>query len=154
MICSRPSADCLHCNGSGIKKKEEGTELSMIQAGLIGVIGAVLAIQLKAGRAEYGIYVCVAAGVILFSMIVDRLGIFIRTVEQITSYINLDAEYLATLFKMIGVTYIAEFSAGICRDAGYQTLAGQIEIFGKLTILVMGLPVLLALLQTIQEFLS
>ena len=113
----------------GIKKKEEGTELSMIQAGLIGVIGAVLAIQLKAGRAEYGIYVCVAAGVILF-------------------------EYLATLFKMIGVTYIAEFSAGICRDAGYQTLAGQIEIFGKLTILVMGLPVLLALLQTIQEFLS
>lgn len=138
----------------GIKKKEEGTELSMIQAGLIGVIGAVLAIQLKAGRAEYGIYVCVAAGVILFSMIVDRLGIFIRTVEQITSYINLDAEYLVTLFKMIGVTYIAEFSAGICRDAGYQTLAGQIEIFGKLTILVMGLPVLLALLQTIQEFLS
>ncbi len=128
--------------------------MSMIQAGLIGVIGAVLAIQLKAGRAEYGIYVCVAAGVILFSMIVDRLGIFIRTVEQITSYINLDAEYLATLFKMIGVTYIAEFSAGICRDAGYQTLAGQIEIFGKLTILVMGLPVLLALLQTIQEFLS
>lgn len=128
--------------------------MSMIQAGLIGVIGAVLAIQLKAGRAEYGIYVCVAAGVILFSMIVDRIGIFIRTVEQITSYINLDAEYLATLFKMIGVTYIAEFSAGICRDAGYQTLAGQIEIFGKLTILVMGLPVLLALLQTIQEFLS
>lgn len=128
--------------------------MSMIQAGLIGVIGAVLAIQLKAERAEYGIYVCVAAGVILFSMIVDRLGIFIRTVEQITSYINLDAEYLATLFKMIGVTYIAEFSAGICRDAGYQTLAGQIEIFGKLTILVMGLPVLLALLQTIQEFLS
>ena len=128
--------------------------MSMIQAGLIGVIGAVLAIQLKAGRAEYGIYVCVAAGVILFSMIVDRLGIFIRTVEQITSYINLDAEYLATLFKMIGVTYIAEFSAGICRDAGYQTLAGQIEIFGKLTILVMGLPVLIALLQTIQEFLS
>ena len=128
--------------------------MSMIQAGLIGVIGAVLAIQLKAGRAEYGIYVCVAAGVILFSMIVDRLGIFIRTVEQITSYINLDAEYLATLFKMLGVTYIAEFSAGICRAAGYQTLAGQIEIFGKLTILVMGLPVLLALLQTIQEFLS
>ena len=107
-----------------------------------------------AAEHEYGIYVCVAAGVILFSMIVDRLGIFIRTVEQITSYINLDAEYLVTLFKMIGVTYIAEFSAGICRDAGYQTLAGQIEIFGKLTILVMGLPVLLALLQTIQEFLS
>lgn len=142
---------------SGRKKEyenKEETEVSMIQAGLIGVIGAVLAIQLKAGRAEYSIYVCVASGVILFSLIVDRLGIFIRTVEQISSYIDLNAGYLSTLFKMIGVTYIAEFSSGICRDAGYQTLAGQIEIFGKLTILVMGLPVLQALLQTIQEFLS
>ena len=55
---------------------------------------------------------------------------------------------------MLGVTYIAEFSSGICRDAGYQTIAQQIEIFGKLTILVLSLPVLLALLETIGEFLS
>ena len=128
--------------------------MTMIQAGLIGVVGAVLAIQLKAGKSEYGIYICVATGVILFAMIIDRLAVFINTLEQITSYIDLDSGYLSTMFKMIGITYIAEFSSGICKDAGYQTLAGQIEIFGKLTILILGLPVLLALLQTIQEFLS
>ena len=62
--------------------------------------------------------------------------------------------YLVTLLKMTGVTYAAEFASGICKDAGYGALGKQIEIFGKLTILVMSLPVLLALLQTIQEFLS
>lgn len=128
--------------------------MTMIQAGIIGVVGAVLAIQLKAGKSEYGIYICVATGVILFAMIINRLAVFINTLEQITSYIDLDSGYLSTMFKMIGITYIAEFSSGICKDAGYQTLAGQIEIFGKLTILILGLPVLLALLQTIQEFLS
>ena len=61
---------------------------------------------------------------------------------------------LATMLKMIGITYIAEFSSGICRDAGYQTIASQIEIFSKLTILALGMPVLLALLETIQEFLA
>ena len=55
--------------------------MSMIQAGIVGVAGAILAIQLKAGKAEYGIYICVATGVILFSMIIDRLGIFINTLE-------------------------------------------------------------------------
>ena len=75
--------------------------MSMIQAGVTGVIGAVLAVQLKAGKSEYGIYVCVATVVILFSLIVDRLGIFISTLEQITSYIDLDAGYLSTMFKMI-----------------------------------------------------
>ena len=128
--------------------------MTMIQIGVIGVTAAVLAVQLKGGKSEYGIYVCIAAGVILFSFIVDRLSIFVDTVSQIASYVNLDSGYLSVMLKMIGITYIAEFSSGICRDAGYQTLAGQIEIFGKLTILILGLPVLSALLETIQEFLS
>ena len=128
--------------------------MSMIQVGIIGVIGAVLAIQLKGGKTEYGIYVSAAVSIVLFSFIVDRLGIFISTVDQIASYIDMDAGYLSAMLKMIGITYIAEFSSGICRDAGYQTIAGQIEIFAKLTILALGMPVLLALLETIREFLA
>lgn len=128
--------------------------MSMIQVGITGVVAAVLAVQIKGGKAEYGIYVSVAAGILLFSFIVDRLSIFVSTVEQISSYIDMDAGYLSVMLKMIGITYIAEFSSGICRDAGYQTLAGQIEIFGKLTILALGMPVLTALLETIREFLS
>ena len=108
----------------------------------------------EGGKAEYGIYISVAVSIVLFSFIVDRLGIFIRTVDQIASYIDMDAGYLSAMLKMIGITYIAEFSSGICRDAGYQTIAGQIEIFAKLTILALGMPVLLALLETIREFLA
>lgn len=89
-----------------------------------------------------------------FLSIVGRLEEIINTIRQISGHINMDTSYIATLIKMLGVTYIAEFASGICRDTGYQTIASQIEIFGKLTILVMSLPVLLALLQTIQEFLS
>ena len=128
--------------------------MTVIQAGIIGVIGAVLAVQLKGGKAEYGIYVGMAVSVILFSFIIDRLGVFVSTVGELASYIDMDAGYLATMLKMVGITYIAEFSSGVCRDAGYQTIAGQIEIFGKLTILALGMPVLLALLETIREFLS
>lgn len=128
--------------------------MSMVQVGIIGVVGAVLAVQLKGGKAEYEIYISVAVSIVLFSFIVDRLGIFISTVDQIASYIDMDAGYLSAMLKMIGITYIAEFSSGICRDAGYQTIAGQIEIFAKLTILALGMPVLLALLETIREFLA
>ena len=55
---------------------------------------------------------------------------------------------------MIGVTYIGQFSSGICKDAGYQATGAQIELFSKLSIMVMGMPVLLALLETIEGFLS
>lgn len=128
--------------------------MSILQVGIIGVIGAVLAVQLKNGKAEYGVYVGMAVSILLFSFIIDRLGIFVSTIRELSSHIDADADYLATMLKMIGITYIAEFSSGICKDAGYQTIAGQIEIFGKLTILALGMPVLLALLETIREFLS
>lgn len=128
--------------------------MSILQVGIIGVIGAVLAVQLKNGKAEYGVYAGMAVSILLFSFIIDRLGIFVSTIRELSSYIDADADYLATMLKMIGITYIAEFSSGICKDAGYQAIAGQIEIFGKLTILALGMPVLLALLETIREFLS
>ena len=128
--------------------------MNVMQIGIIGVIGAVLAVQFKGGKTEYGIFMSVAVSIFLFACIVDRLEIFVSTVEQIGSYIDMDAGYLSVMLKMIGVTYIAEFSSGICRDAGYQTIAVQIEIFSKLTILALGMPVRLSLLETIREFLS
>ena len=128
--------------------------MNVMQIGIDGVTGALLAVQFKGGKTEYGIFMSVAVSIFLFACIVDRLEIFLSTVEQIGSYIDMDTGYLSTMFKMIGVTYIAEFSSGICKDAGYQTIAVQIEIFSKLTILALGMPVLLALLETVREFLA
>lgn len=128
--------------------------MSVLQIGIIGVIGALMAIQFKSGKTEYGIYMSVGVSILLFSCIVDRLEIFISTVEEISRFIQIDTGYITTMLKMVGITYIAEFSSSICKDAGYQTIAVQIEIFSKLTILALGMPVLLALLETIQEFLS
>jgi stage III sporulation protein AD len=72
--------------------------------------------------------------------------------RRIRELVQINPVYLTTLLKMTGVTYIAEFSAGICKDAGYGALAGQIEIFGKLSILALSMPIVLALLETLQGF--
>ena len=127
--------------------------MNMVQIGMIGVLGALLAIQFKGGKTEYGIYMSVAVSIVLFLCIVDRLEIFVRTIDEISRYISVDTGYLSTMLKMIGITYISEFSSSICKDTGYQTIAVQIEVFSKLTILAMGMPILLALLETIQEVL-
>ena len=110
--------------------------------------------QFKRGREEYGIYISVVLSLIIFFCVLDYMGMIIEAVKTISSYIHLETAYIGTLIKMLGITYIAEFSAGICKDAGYQTVAIQIEIFGKLAVLVLCMPVLLTLLEMIQGFLS
>lgn len=127
--------------------------MNSIQIALLGVVGTLIALQFKSGKSEYGIYVSLAVSLFLFLCMLSRLEIFVRTVKKIADYIKLDAGQMSILLKMAGVTYVAEFASGICKDAGYQNIAVQIEIFTKLTILAIGMPVLLALLELIGDFL-
>lgn len=127
--------------------------MNSIQIALLGVVGTLLALQFKSGKSEYGIYVSLAVSLFLFLCMLSRLEIFVRAVKKIADYIKLDAGQMSILLKMAGVTYVAEFASGICKDAGYQNIAVQIEIFTKLTILAIGMPVLLALLELIGDFL-
>lgn len=128
--------------------------MNIVQIGILGIAGALLAIQLKQQKAEFSIYLCVGISLLIFFSIFNYLEVIIETMHEVAASINLDNTYIMTLLKMLGVTYVAEFSSGICKDAGYQTIASQIEIFSKLTILVLSLPILVALLQTIQNFLA
>lgn len=128
--------------------------MDVIQVAALAVAGVLLAVQFKSGKAEYGIYLGAALSILIFFQILGKLNVILEVIKTIGEFLPLNKIFAGTLLKMLGITYVAEFSASICQDAGYQTIARQIEIMGKLTILVMSMPILLALLQTIREFLT
>lgn len=128
--------------------------MNALQIGMIGVAGTLLAIQFKSGKSEYGIYISIALSLIVFVGIIGRLEVLIDTMRKISGYIEMDKIYMSTLLKMLGITYVSEFASSICKDAGYQTIAQQIEIFGKLSVFVLSMPVLLTLLETVRGFLT
>lgn len=120
----------------------------------VGILVSILSQVLKhSGREEQAFLTSLAVSLFLFLCMLSRLEIFVQTVKKIADYIKLDAGQMSILLKMAGVTYVAEFASGICKDAGYQNIAVQIEIFTKLTILAIGMPVLLSLLELIGDFL-
>ena len=126
--------------------------MSVLTIGILGIAGALLAVELKGLKGEYGIYLVAAVGLVIFFYGVTKLKTVIETIRQVQSYIRLNRMYLEVLLKMIGITYIGQFASGICKDAGYSTTAAQIELFCKLSVMVLSMPVLMALLKTIQEF--
>ena len=128
--------------------------MNMVQVGILGVVGVLLAVQLKQERAEVAIYLSIGISILIFFGILEHLQLLVQAIKEIHQFTKLEGNHIVILIKMLGITYLAEFSSGICKDAGHQTVATQIEMFGKITILVLSLPVLLALLRTIQEFLS
>ena len=103
---------------------------------------------------EYGTYIVMAAGLCLFFYAAGKLEVILKTLRTMESCIGISPVYLSALLKMAGITYIAEFASGICKDAGYGSLGTQIEIFAKLSILAVSMPILLALLETVKQFLA
>ncbi len=128
--------------------------MDIIKIAMIGLAGVLLAMQVREGRKEYEIYITMASGLCIFFFLITKLEVVIDALGRIQGYIKMDSKYVAIQLKMIGITYVAEFSSNLCKDAGYQAVAGQIEMFAKLSILVLSMPVLLALLETISQFLS
>lgn len=127
--------------------------MDIIKISLLGIAAVLTAMLLKNYKSEYSYYISLAAGVCIFLYITTKLEILLSYVQKMQALISLDGGYIAMLLKMIGVTYIAEFAANICKDAGYQSIAGQIELFARLSILVISMPVILNFMETIGELL-
>ena len=128
--------------------------MTIVQAAVMGIAAVVLAVQIKPLKGEYSVYLILTAALVIGFLGISRLDIILETAREIGSYIQVQNIYLGTLLKMVGITYIAEFSAGICKDAGFFSLGTQIQMFGKLSILAVSAPVLLALLETLKVFME
>lgn len=126
----------------------------MISAAVLGITAMLLAVQLKNMKSELGLYVALASTIILFSYGVDKLGVVLKMIDRLTGYLNIPAAYIGILVKMTGITYICEFASALCRDGGYQSIASQLETFGKLSILAVSAPVILSLFETIESLLG
>ncbi len=128
--------------------------MDVIRIAVLGIAGLFLCIFLKDAKPEYALYVSLATGVCILLLATGKLSYLMEMLNRLKSYVPIDTAYLNALLKMVGITYVGQFSAGICRDAGYSSIAGQIEIFSRLAILVISMPVLTALMETIQGFLA
>ncbi len=128
--------------------------MDVVKIAALGLAGTLLGIMLKGQKKEYELFISMGACLCIFYFIVTKLEIVLSVVNRMQEYVKIDTGYVGLLLKMIGITYISEFSSNLCKDAGYQAIAGQIEMFGKLSILTISMPVLLVLLETIGEFLG
>lgn len=123
--------------------------MEIVKIGVLGVAGVMLALQFKTNRPEFGIYIGAAICLLIFTFSLSGLEALLGRVKVLQNYLSGSGDYIGFLFKAVGITYVCEFCASICKDAGYGAVAGQIEIFGKLSVLLMGIPVLTAVIENI-----
>ncbi|AFM01251.1 MULTISPECIES: stage III sporulation protein AD [Desulfitobacterium] len=117
----------------------------------IALVVAIIGVVLKELRKEIALQLTILTGVIIFTLILDKIKIVIDLLQNLADQANISSYYLIIVLKIVGVAYLAEFGADICRDAGEKALATKIEIAAKVGVLVLAIPIIVAILESVMR---
>jgi len=119
----------------------------------IGLVATMMIVFLKDQKPEFALLISVATSIIIFYFVIDKFQVVVQVLTNLAKNANVDFIYFTTILKIIGIAYVVEFGAQISRDAGEESIASKIELGGKVIIMVLGLPILMALMDLIIKIL-
>ena len=124
-------------------------QIDIVQIVGLGLIATFLSLIVKEQKPTFAFLIVVFAGCAIFLYLVDQIYDIIRMIEKTAINANVNMVYVETILKIIGIAYIAEFGAQLTKDAGQGAIASKIELAGKILILVMAVPILTVIIETI-----
>jgi len=125
--------------------------LSVVGAGLIV---AVMAVIIKQQRPEMALQLSLAFGALVFLLMLGKISGVLEVLKELSQRASVNQFYLATVLKIVGVAYIAEFGAQVCRDAGEGAIAAKIEFAAKVIIIVLAVPIVVAIIESLLKLLA
>lgn len=115
----------------------------------ITLVSLIFIIILRREYEEYAVLLSALVGVVILLRLIGRLTELIQVFIYLAQKARVQPDYLATIFKVLGVAYLSGFGAQICKDAGESALGLRLELAGKIIILFMAVPVMVAIFEMV-----
>ena len=121
---------------------------------LIGIAGAILAMVTKQFKPEYSTIVLFAVCLFLVGYLTSGLSEVLNFVQTLQKKVPISSTYIKILFKLLAIAYVCQIASNLCEDLGYRAISFQIETIGKISILLLSIPIIQSLLDTVEHLLG
>jgi len=115
----------------------------------LALIVTVISVVLKQIRPEIALQLTILAGASIFILVMSKIKVIVDLLQNLADQANISSYYLLIVLKIVGVAYLAEFGAQICRDAGEGALASKIELAAKVGVIVLAIPIIVAITESL-----
>lgn len=115
----------------------------------LALIVTMVCVVLKQIRPEIALQLSILAGASIFILILNKIRVITDLLQNLADQANISSYYLLIVLKIVGVAYLAEFGAQICRDAGEGALATKIEVAAKVGVIILALPIIVAITESL-----
>lgn len=117
----------------------------------LAFVALFITIFLKNSKSELIPILFLTAGALILIIMIEPLKEIINFVRTVADKANIDSVYIGIVLKILGIAYLASFSSALCKDANADSLAAQIDFSGKIMILLLAVPILMAVLNSILQ---
>ena len=117
------------------------------------LVALFLYLLFKDKRGDLAALILLAAGVVIFIYCISQVSEVVNFLKTIADKSGIDTVYIQIVLKILAIAYLASFASEICKDAGAGSLASKVEFSGKMFILVLAIPILMAVLDSILQIL-
>ncbi|KUO58907.1 MAG: stage III sporulation protein AD [Gracilibacter sp. BRH_c7a] len=128
--------------------------MEIVQVIGLAIVVTVIGTVLRQIKPEMAIQLSILAGVAIFLLIMDKIRIIIDLMQKLADQANISSYYLFIILKVVGVAYLAEFGCQICKDAGENALATKVEIAAKIFVVILAIPIIVAIMESVMKLLA
>lgn len=120
-------------------------------AKLLGIafVGAVSAVFLREKSPQFSMMIALVTGVVILSLVAGELQSILTSLENLMNISGLDKQTVSTVLRILGIGIGSEYFCNVISDAGESAIAKKAEFGAKVMILMLILPLLGKVVDTV-----
>jgi stage III sporulation protein AD len=119
-----------------------------------GLVAGFVLNLLRQQRPELAMQLAIATGAMIFLLMISKVMQVVDVLNTLSSRAGLDQMHMATVLKIIGIGYVADFGAQVLTDAGEKSVANKVELAGKVMIMLLAVPIIIAIMDAVLKLLE
>ena len=120
----------------------------------IAILICIIVVILKQVKPELSLLALIIGSIILLLYVLSSFTSVITSFNQIVTKTGVNSQLFTVIIKIVGVGYLVEFTADVCKDSGNTSIADNVLLGGKIIILLLAIPIITNLFDIILELLQ
>lgn len=120
----------------------------------VGMLAGMLISLLRTQKPELAMQLAIATGAMVTLLMLSRIMQVVDVLQTLGAKARIDQNHLGTVLKVIGIAYVTDFGSQVLQDAGEKSVATKVEMAGKVLIMLLAVPILLAIMETVLKLMG
>ena len=127
--------------------------ITLLKICAVGIAAIIIIALVRQYKPELATGVSICASVIMLFFIIGSLKEGFSFISELYSRLSYGKEYFPIILKVLGIAYVTEFAVALCSHAGEKSIAGKVELAGKVAIFFAAIPIFVSLLELLDSLL-